>query len=628
MEDQLILEEKSGLKNFLFGKINKKILFGFILIAIIITISGSLSVWEVTKITKHINEGMPLSIEHIESSSNLDQLAQFIRYYDEILTMSARNYAFTSDIKWKTRYFEYVPKLDDSINEAINKGDDTDNKFFSSVNDANIALIEMEEKAIALIDQGNSEEAIKILESEEYWKQKEIYKTGLVKYVERRGNEYDEALIASTLELRDITENSKETTKNIIYFIIIAIILTVLTAILVGLFISRKISNPVEQLQKATIEIEKKNFKTRVNIKTGDELEDLGNSFNKTIMVLENLDKEHKQIDKAKTEFLSITSHELRSPMTPMRAQLQMLMGEYFGKLNQKQKDSLNIVLRNTERLDNIIIDFLEISRIEAARLKFNFKKTDLTKTINQLVKEMQGFMPEKKIRIITKMDKLPIIEVDPDRVSQVLRNLINNAKKFSKPGTTIEISAKLMENSIQFSVKDQGIGIEQEEQIRIFEPFFQAEQTMYRKHGGTGLGLAIVRGIVESQEGKVWLESQAGKGTTFYFTIPTTPVKNIRPIRLLFSEKKDIEKKLEIIFHEMLGPLGKQEFELIKMKKETSKEKIIEHINLYAKKRIITKERGEEIKQKARELFGEKKPITTEKLVSSGLIKKPTEKT
>jgi len=153
------------------------------------------------------------------------------------------------------------------------------------------------------------------------------------------------------------------------------------------------------------------------------------------------LAEERKEIDSAKSEFLSITSHELRSPMTPMKAQLQMLQNEYFGKLANAQKNSLNIVLRNADRLDKIIVDFLEISRIEAAHLKFVFKETNLEEIIQETVDLMEGSAKEKNVKLKVNMEKLPIIKVDPDRVSQVLRNLIDNAIKFSKDKNTIEKS-------------------------------------------------------------------------------------------------------------------------------------------------------------------------------------------
>lgn len=303
-------------------------------------------------------------------------------------------------------------------------------------------------------------------------------------------------------------------------------------------FFASSIIYPVKKLHDATTEVGKGNFKTKVTINTNDELNELGDSFNKMTEELARIDEEYKKIDRAKTEFLSITSHELRSPMTPMKAQLQMLIEGYFGKINQKQKESIGMVLRNTNRLDNIILDFLEISRIETARLKFRFVETDLKENIQTLIKEMKDYLPQKKIQIISKIGKLPIIEADPDRAMQVLRNLLNNAKKFSLEKGIIKVEAELQDKCILFKVKDKGIGIAPEFQNRVFEPFFQEEQTMYRKYGGNGLGLTICKGIIESQGGKIWFESTKGKGSTFYFTIPLKPLKEIKPIKLSFTSE------------------------------------------------------------------------------------------
>ncbi len=171
----------------------------------------------------------------------------------------------------------------------------------------------------------------------------------------------------------------------------------------------------------------------KTDVHTNDEIEQLGLAINKTTIALSRMDEERRQIDKAKSEFLSITSHELRTPITPMKAQLQMLENGYFGKLAGKQKESVGIILRNAERLDRIIEDFLEVSRIEAARLKFVFRKTDLNETAKDTITFLEGFAKEKNIKLVINTANLPIIQVDPDRVSQVLRNLTHNAIKFSK---------------------------------------------------------------------------------------------------------------------------------------------------------------------------------------------------
>lgn len=392
--------------------------------------------------------------------------------------------------------------------------------------------------------------------------------------------------------------------------ILIIVLISIVNAGVIGFFVTRSISKPIKELYNATLELEKGNYDVRLEIKTDDEISELGNAFNLTTEALARLEEERKEIDNAKTEFLSITSHELRSPMTPMKAQLQMLHEEYFGKLNKKQKESLAIITRNADRLDNIIVDFLEISRIEAARLKFNFRETDLSQTVSETTRFMEGFAKEKNIELVVNVDDLPTIEADPDRLSQVLRNLINNAIKFSENDTTIEIGAELQKDHIFFSVRDHGCGLTSENQIRIFEPFFQVESTTRRRYGGTGLGLAICRGIIEAQKGKLWVESKPGKGSKFCFTIPLTPVRKIEPIKVLFSPKGLIERKIREEFKTILGPLGNAEFIDLKSKNALGKDDIFEYIDSLTELHIIPQKKGLNFKNRIGDIFGEEKEI------------------
>jgi len=393
----------------------------------------------------------------------------------------------------------------------------------------------------------------------------------------------------------------------------VIIVLIAVDAGVIGFLVSRSISKPIKELYKATQAVEKGDFTVKTEIKTGDEIEELSRAFNKTTEALSRMDAERKEIDNAKTEFLSITSHELRSPMTPMKAQLQMLVNEYFGKLTKEQKNSLDIVIRNADRLDTIIVDFLEISRIEAARLKFVFRETDIGKTLQDIVEFMKGFASEKNIKLIADAENLPVIELDPDRVSQVLRNLINNAVKFSDENSKVELAVNQKNNHILFSVRDYGCGLSPEDCIRVFEPFYQVEEASSRKHGGTGLGLAICRGIVESQKGKIWVESTLGEGSTFYFTAPLEPVKEIEPIKVLFSQKDTIERKLKEHFNIVLGPLGNVEFNELKSKNALWKDDILEYIDTLTEQYILTTKQSDAFKNRIREVFGEEKEVINE---------------
>lgn len=390
----------------------------------------------------------------------------------------------------------------------------------------------------------------------------------------------------------------KDMVKNRRHLLVLYFLGWIIFVSLFSLFFIKTINYPLTKIFEATQRISNQDFKTKIDIDSHDEFEKIGDIINKSMEELEKIDMERKQLDKAKSEFLSITSHELRSPMTPMKAQLQMLLEEYFGRLNEKQKEAVEIVLRNTERLDRIIVDFLEISRIEAAKLKFNFVKTNLTPHITRLLGEMKGFMPEKKVEIVANIEKLPVIETDPDRIMQVLRNLLNNAIKFSKENSKVSLDVHQNGKFIQFSVKDFGIGIKPEAQLRMFEPFFQAEQTIYRKYSGTGLGLAISKGIIESQKGEIWFRSEYGKSTTFYFTVPFKPVKETEPISVLFSRRDNVEREIKKILLEELGPLGEQEFNELRERGLTKENALIYLKKMFAEG-IIDKERRGILKEK-----------------------------
>ena len=381
------------------------------------------------------------------------------------------------------------------------------------------------------------------------------------------------------------------------------IFLIALNTAIAGYFISQSITKPIKELHKATSELEKGNFDVRTNITTIDELGELSRAFNKSAIALGIMDEEHKQLEKTKSEFFSMTSHELRTPITPLKVQLQMLYKQYYGKLTSKQRETLMNILKNTERLNKIIEDFLEISRIESARLKFAFKKTDIRETVYETLNLMEGFAKEKNIQFTTDFGKLPTINADHDRISQVLKNIIHNAIKFSPNNGKIEISAQLKKEFIQFYIRDYGKGMTPKDQIRVFEPFYQVEGGS-KEFGGTGLGLAICRGIIEAQKGKIWIQSIEGEGSTFYFTIPLKPIEKIQPIKVLFSPKFEIEKELKEKFISVLGPMGIAEFDELQINNEIEKDNIISYIDNLRKERILNEENSREFKLEIIKIF------------------------
>jgi len=236
-----------------------------------------------------------------------------------------------------------------------------------------------------------------------------------------------------------------------------------------------------------------------------------------------------KKLDKTKSDFLNVTSHELRTPISSINGYVQMLLNQTLGDISLEQQNALNVILRNSNRLDSLIQDILDVSRLESGTMKFIIEKTGIQKIVDEVMETMQSSAYMKDIRINMEVEeKLPGLNIDQDRIKQVIINLVNNAIKFSPKGYIINIRAKKEEGNILFEVQDFGRGIPKNKQKKIFETFYQVDSGKNTKFGGAGLGLSISRGIVMSHGGRIWVESTLGKGSTFRFTLPLRPVKDI----------------------------------------------------------------------------------------------------
>ncbi len=283
------------------------------------------------------------------------------------------------------------------------------------------------------------------------------------------------------------------------------------------------------QLGEYTKELEKK-----VKIRT-QELEDSKKVLEKkvkeskntemaTLNILEDVEESReklKELDKMKTEFLSTVSHELRTPITPIKSQVQRLLQREMPL--KERREALEMVLRNTVRLDRLIQDVLELSRIQSKRLTIFLRREDLLGLIKENIRTMDNLAKDAGVKIVLEHDHHGGDHhawIDRDRITEVLINLIDNAVKYSGSKEVI-VQIKRKARVIFISVIDKGVGIPEEEKVRMFEPFFRGKVGLEKRPEGTGLGLSICKGIVESHGGKMWVESAKDKGTTFSFTLP-----------------------------------------------------------------------------------------------------------
>ncbi|MCX9085764.1 MAG: ATP-binding protein [Candidatus Methanoperedens sp.] len=247
---------------------------------------------------------------------------------------------------------------------------------------------------------------------------------------------------------------------------------------------------------------------------------------------------ELKKADELKSQFLSVVSHEMRTPITPINAQLQLMLTEYLGKITDKQKNSLEMIKRNTERLDRFIGEVLDISKFEAGVMKFEFAPENMNKIVGNAVEIMKIQALNKNLELLFKEDKVPEVVIDKDRITQVIMDLINNAIKFTDTGGVIEVELSGDIDHAIVKVKDNGIGIKNEDMEMLFRPFQQLDSSYGRKYGGSGLGLAICKRIISFHGGKIWAQSEFGKGSTFQFRIPYThKVKDEKNGSILFEE-------------------------------------------------------------------------------------------
>jgi signal transduction histidine kinase len=206
-----------------------------------------------------------------------------------------------------------------------------------------------------------------------------------------------------------------------------------------------------------------------------------------------------------------------------------MILKEKFGEINEEQKKSLEVVLRNANRLDHLIQDILDISRLDSGTMRFVPEKTNIKTMVEEIIEIMLPTANIKQITINTKVEEhLPDLTVDQERVNQVLINLLNNAIKFSPDNSKINVNVRKDEDHVSFEVEDFGRGILQDQQDNIFNAFYQIRSNEDKKPSGVGLGLAISKGIIIAHGGRIWVESTLGKGSKFTFTLPIKPVQDI----------------------------------------------------------------------------------------------------
>jgi phosphoserine phosphatase RsbU/P len=228
---------------------------------------------------------------------------------------------------------------------------------------------------------------------------------------------------------------------------------------------------------------------------------------------------ELRELDRTRTEFISMLAHELRGPMTTVMG-FGYTLRDQFDKLDEEKRTRvIGTIVKEIERLSRMVNDLLDLSRMEAGTLRYEIVPLDLKEFVETLI-TTHASLRAKHIVSDDIPEEIPQILADRDRLDQVMINLLTNATRYSPEGTAIRLNAQTEDSQVVVSVTDEGIGIPPEDADRIFEKFAMLAKPAWVKKG-TGLGLFITKGIVEAMHGRIWVESESGKGSTFYFSLP-----------------------------------------------------------------------------------------------------------
>lgn len=228
------------------------------------------------------------------------------------------------------------------------------------------------------------------------------------------------------------------------------------------------------------------------------------------------------EVDRMKSEFISLASHQLRTPLTAIKLDAYMLKEGFVGELTPDQQKQVRMILFSIDRMEELISALLNITRIEAGRIAVTPRSTRLESLVRIIVKELKSAAKEKNIEVkITSKAKLPPIITDKLLVKETCANLLSNAIKYSPPGSSIAVSLYEDAEDLVFCIKDKGYGIPRSEQKRVFTKFYRGSNIKQKEAVGTGLGLYMIKGVVENLAGKIWFDSEEGKGTAFYVSLP-----------------------------------------------------------------------------------------------------------
>jgi signal transduction histidine kinase len=343
--------------------------------------------------------------------------------------------------------------------------------------------------------------------------------------VERLANDlYQQAVELANLKIAQIDDliarnaSSFQNSRNLVIGVSVG---AIVLALLLGFVLAWSVIGPIQRIDARLAGIASGDFSGHVDVENRDELGALAVNVNRMNDELRRLYLELEETSRHKSEFLASMSHELRTPLNAIIGFSQVLREEMFGPVNEKQAEYLDDIVSSGNHLLSLINDVLDLSKVEAGQVELEVRPFSLRAALERGVVMVREQATEEEVQVeLSAGPEVDVVEGDERRIKQVIFNLLSNAVKFTPAGGEIDVSAKRVNGEVRVSVADTGPGIAPGDHERVFEEFQQTDAGLERLEG-TGLGLALSKRLVELHGGRIWLESELGKGSTFVFTLP-----------------------------------------------------------------------------------------------------------
>ncbi len=320
--------------------------------------------------------------------------------------------------------------------------------------------------------------------------------------------------------------DASDETRTVLLLIVAGLAGALLAAIVLFAGLIRSMRAPLQRLVDGARLLAGGKLSTRVDAEGPAEIAELGQAFNEMATSLERDAAERDRLEQMKDDFLLTVSHELRTPVTSVKGFAEMLIGK-DNSLNVRQREAIEAINESAGELTSLVDDLLDLARSDAGRLRIDARPTAVRPLLDRVARRMRpGLEARDQSLTVSSPRGLPRIVADPERISQVLTNLLGNACKFAPEGASVRLSAEPNGRTVKIEVADDGPGIPPDDLQNVFERFWRADSSESQSVGGTGLGLSIARSLVELHDGEISAQSKPGEGTTIAFTIPATEAR------------------------------------------------------------------------------------------------------